>query len=54
MTTIATHRCKVCGGLWVENQPTQEQPQGSWSHVSGTPLGKCCDNVAMGEQIESL
>lgn len=48
----ATHRCKVCGALWRWNTPSVVR-DGSWSLVSAT-CGKCCDNVAMGDQIEEL
>jgi len=41
-----THRCKVCGAYWMEWS-------GSWSLVS-RQCGQCCDNVAMGDQIEPL
>lgn len=41
-----THRCKVCGAYWIEYPD-------SWSLFSIT-CGKCCDNVAMGDQIEAL
>lgn len=50
---LATHRCKLCGASWRLNPPTKVQPEGSWSLVSKS-CGKCCDNVAMGEQIERL
>lgn len=41
-----THRCKTCGAFWVEFMD-------SWSLFSGS-CGWCCDNVAMGDQIEKL
>ena len=41
-----THRCTVCGALWVE------YPE-SWSLCELT-CRQCCDNVAMGEQIARL
>jgi len=50
----ATHRCKVCGARWRLNPPSQVQPGGSWSLAFGQNAGPCCDNVAMGEQIEAL
>lgn len=49
----ALHRCKICGALWKLNLPSDVQPEGSWSLVSPT-CGKCCDNVAMGVQIEPV
>jgi hypothetical protein len=42
-----THRCKVCGALWRQNE------DGSYSLLS-PGAGQCCDNVVMSEQIESL
>jgi hypothetical protein len=47
-----THRCNVCGALWILNPPSEVQ-RGSWSLWSKA-CGKCCDNVAMGEQIEPI
>lgn len=52
----ATHRCRECLSEWVQHA------NGTWSLVRGSqpgayPMGsagKCCDNVAMGEQIEAL
>lgn len=41
-----THRCKICGALWVSHPD-------SWSLFS-SECGKCCDNVGMGDQIEPL
>lgn len=41
-----THRCKVCGALWILYPD-------SWSLCS-RECGQCCDNVAMGNQIEQL
>lgn len=41
-----THRCKVCNALWIQ-YPT------SWSLFSQY-CGACCDNKAMGEQIEPI
>ena len=43
----ATHRCKACSALWVQHL------DGSWSLCSDT-CGKCCDNMAMGDQIEAI
>lgn len=50
-----THRCKVCGALWKLWEPGEASPgdEGSWSLVSAR-CGKCCDNVAMGDQIERI
>jgi hypothetical protein len=45
-----THRCKVCGALWIKLPPN---PLGGWSLWSRS-CGPCCDNVEMGEQIEPL
>lgn len=41
-----THRCKLCGALWIDWGD-------SWSLFS-RHCGQCCDNVAMGDQIEPL
>ena len=49
----ATHRCKVCKALWIHYAPGEVTPTASWSLASAT-CGKCCDNVAMGEQIEAI
>lgn len=56
----ATHRCKVCGALWRLNpaDPENYPPPHpfalpTWSLVSPN-CGKCCDNVAMGGQLEEL
>lgn len=57
---IPTHRCKVCCALWTlwEAQPAK-YPSGhplhgrSWSLFS-SGCGKCCDNVAMGDQIQPI
>jgi hypothetical protein len=48
-----THRCKVCGALWILNPPSAVQPDGSWSLWS-VRCGPCCDNATMGEQIEPI
>lgn len=50
----ATHRCKICHARWRLNPPTKEQPEGSWSLVYPSRAYICCDNVAMGDQIEEL
>ena len=41
-----THVCKTCGAFW-------KLWADSWSLVS-RECGKCCDNVAMEDQIELL
>lgn len=41
-----THRCKLCGALWIDWGD-------SWSLFS-LYCGPCCDNAAMGDQIEAL
>jgi len=47
------HRCSVCGCYWRLNDPTDAQPDGSWSLWDGRQKpGQCCDNVRMGEQIK--
>jgi hypothetical protein len=53
LRATATHRCKVCGALWRLNDPTEVQPEGSWS-LASEACGRCCDNVAMGDQIEPI
>lgn len=51
MSTLKpTHRCKVCGARWV----LHESAQPSWQCLSPEKMGACCDNVAMGDQIEAL
>ncbi len=55
---IPTHRCKVCGALWILWPPDPEHVvpelrEGSWS-VFSLHCEKCCDNAPMGEQIEPL
>lgn len=59
-----THRCKICGALWRLNPADPKypaphpfsQPSWTWVRARDSPehLGKCCDNVAMGDQIERL
>jgi hypothetical protein len=57
---VPTHRCKICGALWIlwAAQPNK-YPAGhplserSWSLFS-LNCGKCCDNVAMVDQIEPI
>lgn len=52
-TDYTRHRCKVCGCIWRLYGPTEVQPDGSWSLLDGQHKpGPCCNNVAMGEQIE--
>lgn len=46
---VPTHRCTRCGALWI----LQKIDQGSWSLFS-LHCGPCCDNAAMGAQIEPL
>jgi hypothetical protein len=62
-----THYCLICGALWSLNaalSPEEHQEkhcsnqncpllQESWSLISSS-CGKCCDNVPMENQIESL
>jgi hypothetical protein len=43
-----THFCKKCGAFWILHPG-----DGGWSLFSRR-CGTCCDNVAMGEQIETL
>lgn len=57
---VPTHRCKVCGALWTlwAAQPGKypiDHPlhEASWSLFS-LHCGQCCDNVAMGDQIEPI
>lgn len=42
----ATHRCKVCDARWIKFD-------WGWS-LASKQCGKCCDVVAMGEQIEPI
>ena len=49
---IPTHRCKVCGCLWILWQFKHEPA--CWSLGTNEICGPCCDNVAMGDQIEKL
>lgn len=46
---IPTHKCKVCGALWRYN----EEGAGSWT-LRSSACGSCCDNAAMGDQIEPI
>lgn len=43
---VPTHRCRICSALWISYPD-------SWSLWSQS-CGKCCDNAAMGDQIEPL
>ncbi len=59
--TSATHRCRTCGALWRLNDPDPSQPNGSplrrdasWTLVSTTGCGPCCDVVPMAGQMEPL
>ncbi|MEF3068105.1 hypothetical protein [Pandoraea apista] len=45
-----THRCKVCGAYWRKWNVDGET---SWN-LNSRGCGECCDNVAMGDQIEPL
>lgn len=60
MNPAATHRCKICKALWRLNPPDPNALPGSplteesWSVTTPDIMGKCCDNVAMGDQIEPL
>jgi hypothetical protein len=49
-----SHRCKVCGALWIQWPMDDPITPGCWTLYPGQTCGKCCDNVAMGEQIEKL
>lgn len=50
----ATHRCKECGCLWLLWDLFPDSGSG-WSLADAEQKpGKCCDNAAMGEQIEAL
>lgn len=57
---IPTHRCKVCGCLWILYPANPWAPKdnpgynGWWSLGTNEVCGPCCDNVAMGDQIETL
>lgn len=43
----ATHRCNICDAKWIQLYPF------TWT-LASQKCGKCCDNVAMGEQIEAI
>lgn len=52
---IPTHRCKVCGCKWILwPAGTMNQPEAWWSLGTNEKPGPCCDNMAMGDQIEPL
>ncbi|BDD90911.1 hypothetical protein PanNE5_03510 [Pandoraea sp. NE5] len=48
--SLPTHRCKVCGAYWRKWNIGGKQ---SWNLCS-RGCGECCDNAAMGDQIEPL
>ena len=48
-----THYCKLCGAQWIFNDDTCEVAPNTWSLCS-SECGKCCDNVAMGDQIAEI
>lgn len=48
-----THRCKVCGCKWIL-WPADKDGESWWSLGTNEKCGPCCDNVAMGDQIETL
>lgn len=45
-----THRCKVCGAYW---RKWNVDGCVSWN-LNSHGCGECCDNAAMGDQIEAL
>ena len=47
---VPTHRCKVCGAYW---RKWTVDGEASWN-LNSHGCGECCDNVAMGDQIEAL
>lgn len=52
-----THRCKVCGCKWIYWQagtPNGGTDGAWWSLGTNETPAKCCDNVAMGDQIELM
>lgn len=58
---IPTHRCKVCRAWWIlyqgqpDKYPSHHPLHGAtWSLGTNEQCGPCCDNVAMGDQIEPL
>ena len=44
---LPTHFCKTCFAAWIKHQ------DGTWSLASAS-CGECCDNAAMGDQIEAI
>lgn len=56
----ATHVCRICGAQWRLNpaEPDKYPKDHPFHHATWTlrspTCGKCCDNVAMGDQIEPL
>lgn len=49
-----THRCTICGALWIFwPAGIAGSAEASWSLFS-KKCGPCCDNAAMGDQIEPL
>lgn len=52
---IPTHRCKICGCKWILwPAGTHGHTDPWWSLGTNEKCGPCCDNVAMGDQIETL
>lgn len=55
MNRAPTHRCKVCGCKWILwPAGTMGQSDPWWSLGTNAKPGPCCDNIAMGDQIELL
>lgn len=51
---LSLHRCKVCNTRWLM-WPDVAPGGACWNLLDGLQVpGACCDNVAMGEQIEHL
>jgi hypothetical protein len=52
----ATHRCKTCGAHWALCGAVAcgGGVMGPHWHLRSATCGPCCDNVAMGDQIEPL
>ena len=51
--TLSLHRCKICGARWL--LWPDEIHGGGWNLMDKYQRpGSCCDNVAMGDQIEHL
>lgn len=52
-TKLSLHRCKVCGTRWLLWPDAMHG--GGWNLLDKySRPGSCCDNVAMGDQIEHL